>query len=56
MITNGKELIERLISCGFTENNAKNVCEKYALNGDINELKAFVRAQELIYDDRKQYV
>lgn len=56
MILNGSELVNRLISCGFTEPNAWDICMKYASNGDFSGLKEFIRQQELLYDDRKQYV
>lgn len=27
---NGRELISRLVRCGFTESNATDICQKYA--------------------------
>lgn len=56
MILNGSELVARLVACGFTESNAKDACEKYAAEGDFSGLERFIRQNELLYDDRKQYV
>ena len=56
LILNGSELVARLVACGFTESNAKDACEKYAAEGDFSGLERFIRQNELLYDDRKQYV
>lgn len=56
LILNGSELIKRLINCGFSEFTAWDICTKFAADGDYSGLKEFIRQQELLYDDRKQYV
>lgn len=56
MILNGSELIKRLINCGFTESNAWDICMKYAADGNYSGLEGYIHQQELLYDDRKQYV
>lgn len=56
MILNGAELVARLMACGFTEPTARDTCEKYAAEGDFSGLERFIRQNELLYDDRKQYV
>lgn len=56
MILNGSELIKRLINCGFTESSAWDICMKYAADGNYSGLEGYIRQQELLYDDRKQYV
>lgn len=56
MILNGTELVERLMVCGYPEEAAVDICRKYASAGDFSGLEAFVRSNELLYDDRKQYV
>ena len=56
LILNGSELIARLVACGFTESAARDTCEKYAAEGDFYGLERFIRQNELLYDDRKQYV
>ena len=56
LILNGSELIARLVACGFTESAARDTCEKYAAEGDFSGLERFIRQNELLYDDRKQYV
>lgn len=56
MILNGSELVGRLMACGFTESSAVDVCQKYAADGNFSGLEEFVHSQELLYDDRKQYV
>ena len=52
---NGKELIERLIKCGFTESNATDICMKYAADNRWKDLEDYIRANELLYNDWKQY-
>ena len=56
MIINGRELIDRLIACGYTESNARDICEKYAADGKYDELRDFVLLAEQLYDDRREYV
>lgn len=56
LILNGSELIKRLINCGFSEFTAWDICTKFAADGDYSGLKEFIRQQELLYNDRKQYV
>ena len=56
LILNGSELVARLVACGFTESTARDTCEKYAAEGDFSGLEGFIRQNELLYDDRKQYV
>lgn len=56
MILNGSELVARLVACGITESTARDTCEKYAAEGDFSGLEQFIRQNELLYDDRKQYV
>ena len=56
LIINGSELVGRLIDCGFTESTAWDTCMKYAADGDFSGLKEYIRQQEILYDDRKQYV
>ena len=56
LILNGSELIKRLINCGFSEFTAWDICTKFAADGDYSGLKEFIRQQELLYDDRKQYI
>lgn len=56
LILNGSELVARLVACGFTEPTARDTCEKYAAEGDFSGLERFIRQNELLYDDRKQYV
>ena len=56
LILNGAELVARLVACGFTQSTARDTCEKYAAEGDFSGLERFIRQNELLYDDRKQYV
>ena len=56
MIIDGTKYIRRLMDCGWIEASAVEICQKFAADGDLTGLKEFVRQQELIYDDRKQYV
>lgn len=56
MILNGAELVTRLVACGFTKSTARDICEKYAAEGDFSGLEGYIHQQELLYDDRKQYV
>lgn len=55
MCENGHEMISRLTRCGFTEPNAVDLCMKYAAEDRWAELEAYIRANELLYDDWKQY-
>ena len=55
MILNGSELVARLMACGWMETSAKDTCEKYAAEGDFSGLERFIRQNELLYDDRKEY-
>lgn len=52
---NGRELINRLVDCGFTESNATDICMRYAANNRWNDLEDYIRANELLYNDWKQY-
>lgn len=56
MILNGSELVARLVACGFTESGAWDICMKYAADGNYSGLEGYIHQQELLYDDRKQYV
>nr|DAU71626.1 MAG TPA: hypothetical protein [Caudoviricetes sp.] len=56
LILNGAELVTRLVACGFTKSTARDICEKYAAEGDFSGLEGYIHQQELLYDDRKQYV
>ena len=55
MILNGMKLIERLVSCGWTTSDAADTCFQYAAEGKFSELEAFIRQQELLFDDRREY-
>ena len=56
LILNGSELVARLVACGFTESSAWDICMKYAADGNYSGLEGYIHQQELLYDDRKQYV
>ena len=56
LILNGSELVARLVACGFTESSAWDICMKYATDGNYSGLEGYIHQQELLYDDRKQYV
>lgn len=56
MILNGSELVARLVACGFTESSAWDICMKYSADGNYSGLEGYIHQQELLYDDRKQYV
>ena len=56
MILNGSELVARLVACGFTESSAWDICMKYATDGNYSGMEGYIHQQELLYDDRKQYV
>lgn len=47
--------VNRLIACGFTEQNALDIYYKYAARGDWDGLEKFIRSCELLYDDQKEY-
>ena len=55
MILNGMKLIERLVSCGWTTSDAADTCFQYAAEGKFSELEAFIRQQELLFEDRREY-
>lgn len=55
MHTNGRELIDRLVKCGFTESNAVDICMRYASGNRWDDLEDYVRGNELLYNDWKQY-
>lgn len=55
MITTGREYIDRLRACGMSESSATDICYKYAAQDDEG-LAELVRANELLYDDRREYV
>lgn len=52
---NGSILIDRLVKCGFTVSNATDICMRYAADNRWNDLEDYVRANELLYNDWKQY-
>nr|DAM08850.1 MAG TPA: hypothetical protein [Caudoviricetes sp.] len=52
---NGSELVKRLVACGWTTSNAADTCFQYAAEGKFSELEAFIRQQELLFDDRREY-
>lgn len=52
---NSKELIERLVKCGFSESNATEIYMKYAADNRWKDLEDYIRANELLYNDWKQY-
>jgi hypothetical protein len=52
---NGSELVKRLVACGWTISNATDACFQYAAEGKFSELEAFIRQQELLFDDRREY-
>lgn len=56
MIANGREYIDRLRACGMSESSATDICYKYAAQDDEEGLAELVRANELLYDDRREYV
>ncbi len=56
LILNGAELVARLVACGFTESSAWDICMKYSADGNYSGLEGYIHQQELLYDDRKQYV
>lgn len=56
LIIDGSKYIQRLMDCGWMETSAVEICQKFAADGDFSGLEAFVRSNELLYDDRKQYV
>lgn len=56
MITNGREYIDCLRACGMSESSATDICYKYAAQNDEKGLAELVRANELLYDDRREYV
>ena len=56
VITNGREYIDRLRACGMSESSATDICYKYAAQDDEKGLVELVRANELLYDDRREYV
>jgi len=55
MYDNGRELIDRLVACGFAYSNATDICHHYAADNKWQDLMDYVRANELLYNDRKQY-
>lgn len=56
MILNSTEMVDRLIRCGFTEQEANETIQKYAGDWDFSGLEAFIRGHELFLDDRREYV
>jgi hypothetical protein len=56
VITTGREYIDRLQACGMSESSATDICYKYAAQDDEKGLAELVRANELLYDDRREYV
>lgn len=50
-----EEYIERLVDCGYTEENAIQICRRYADKGDWIGMESFMRLNELLYNDIKQY-
>lgn len=55
LLVNGSELVKRLVACGWTISNAADTCFQYAAEGKFSELEAFIRQQELLFDDRREY-
>ncbi len=55
LLVNGSELVKRLVACGWTTSNAADTCFQYAAEGKFSELEAFIRQQELLFDDRREY-
>ena len=55
LLVNGSELVKRLVACGWTTSNATDACFQYAAEGKFSELEAFIRQQELLFDDRREY-
>ena len=55
LLVNGSELVKRLVACGWTASNATDTCFQYAAEGKFSELEAFIRQQELLFDDRREY-
>lgn len=49
------ETIERLINCGFTEENAVSAFHMYAVRQDWEGLEKLLHNAELIYNDYKEY-
>lgn len=47
---NGRELISRLVRCGFTESNATDICQKYASVEDLAALESFIQSAETYHD------
>ena len=47
---NGRELISRLVRCGFTESNATDICQKYASVEDWAALESFIQSAETYHD------
>ena len=55
LLVNGSELVKRLVACGWTTSDAADTCFQYAAEGKFSELEAFIRQQELLFDDRREY-
>ena len=55
LLVNGSELVKRLVACGWTTSDAADTCFQYAAEGKFSELEAFIRHQELLFDDRREY-
>lgn len=47
-------VMERLLTCGYTADMARNICNQYG--ADFAGLLFLVRIEELFYDDRREYV
>lgn len=44
-----RELADRLISCGFSEGNAVEICRRYISDGQAEILVSFVEYSEILY-------
>lgn len=50
-VDNGRIYIDRLLSCGYTEENALDTCYSYAASEDWDGLESYVRTAESIYKE-----
>lgn len=56
METDACEYARRLVKCGFTTKNAQSVCDQFMAQYGEGKLERYVRATELIFDDRREYI
>lgn len=47
---NGRELIDRLVKCGYSEYSATDICQKYAALKKFDELEKFIKENEFLAD------